>query len=127
MFATMNGTSLLWIAPSLPGGDAKVRRLRAAGFFPVAVPTVDGALHLLSQFRAGLVLLHIANGGGVEGCARLIASGSPVAVAIDLIHKEAIERYLNAGCSAVIDSACTADKLAAALARVAAGERGLAM
>jgi hypothetical protein len=123
----MNGTSLLWIAPSLPGGDAKVRRLRAAGFLPVAVPSVDGALHLLSQFRAGLVLLHIANGRDWESCARLVASGSPVAVAIDLIHKEAIDRYLNAGCTAVIDSACTADRMAALLKRVAAGERGLAM
>jgi hypothetical protein len=123
----MNGISLLWIAPSLPGGDAKVRRLRNAGFFPVAVPSTDAALHMLGQFRAGLVFLHIANGRGWEDCARLLASGSPVAVAVDLIHREAIERYLNAGCTAVIDSACTADKMAAVLARVAAGERGLAM
>jgi hypothetical protein len=103
MVAAMNGTSLLWIAPSLPGGDAKVRRLRAAGFFPVAAPSVDGALHLLSQFRVGLVVLHIANGRGWEDCARLLASGSPVAVALDLSHKEAVERYLGAGCTAVID------------------------
>ena len=123
----MHGTSLLWIAPSLPGGDAKVRRLRAAGFLPLAVSSTDSAIHLLSQFRAGLVVLHIANGRGWEDCARLLASGAPVAVAVDLIHKEAIERYLNAGCTAVIDSACTADRLAAVLTRVAAGERGLAM
>ena len=92
----------------------------------MAVPSVDGALHLLSQFRAGLIFLHIANGRGWEDCARLIASGSPVAVGIDLIHREAVDRYLNAGCTAVIDSACTPERMAAVLARVAAGERGIA-
>jgi hypothetical protein len=92
----------------------------------VAVPSVDGALHLLSQFRAGLIFLHVANGRGWEDCARLLASGSPVAVALDLHHPEAAERYLSAGCTAVIDSACTADKMAAVLERVAAGERGIA-
>jgi hypothetical protein len=79
--------------------------LRAAGFLPVPVKSADGALSLLRQFHAGAVVLHVRQGhDGWRDCARLLATGSPVAVLIDTIRPDVTRRYLSAGCAAVIDS-----------------------
>lgn len=96
--------------------------MRAAGFLPVAVASVEGAQNLLRQFRAGAVILHVSEERGWEDCARLLATGSPVAVLVDLIRPEVTQRYLRAGCAAVIDAHCSPDQLTTALRRVAAGE-----
>jgi hypothetical protein len=113
----MTARSLIWIAPAIRGGGVKLRALRAAGFLPVAVESVDGALSRLRQFRAGAVILHVPEGRGWQDCARLLATGSPVAVLIDAIHPDVTQRYLSAGCAAVIDAHCPPDQLTAALMR----------
>jgi len=122
----MKGTSLLWVGPArIQGAEARLRDLRAAGLFPVAVQSVEGALHLLTQFRVGTVVLHTADGQGWQDCARVLATGSRVAVVIDVMRPESTERYLSAGCAAVIAASCTSDELTAALSQVAAGQRDI--
>jgi hypothetical protein len=118
------GTSLLWIGSQRTHGlEATFGSLRSAGLFPVGVDSVDGALGLLSQFQVGIVVLDVADGGAWNQCARLLAGGSRVAVLVDSIQPESIDRYLSVGCAAVIAASCTPDRLTAALRRVAAGHR----
>lgn len=120
----MIGTSLLWVqSPRTHGFDATSRTLRSAGLFPVRVDSVDGALDLLSEFHVGVVVLHVADGGGWTQCARLLAARSPVAVVVDSCQPEAVDRYLSAGCAAVIAASCAPDTVTAALSRVATGDR----
>ena len=109
---------IVWIAPAIPRGGGKLRALRAAGFIPVAAESVEDALHLLRQFRA-VVVVHASKDRGWQDCARLLATGSPVAVLVDPIRPEVTQRYLNAGCAAVIDARCPPDQLITALMHVA--------
>lgn len=120
----MKGTAFLWVGPA--PAEVTFRSLRTAGLFPVEVRSAEQALHLLTQFRVQLVLLRIDKGDhGWHECARMLASGTPVAVLVDAISPESAPRYLNAGCAAVIDARCTSTELTAAVARLAAGERGI--
>lgn len=118
------GTSVVWIESQRTRGfEATSASLRSGGLFPVCVESVDGALDLLRQFQVGVVVLQVADGGGWAQCARLLAVGSPVAVLIDSFPPELIDRYLSAGCAAVIAASCRPDTVTAALCRVAAGHR----
>jgi len=117
-------TSLLWIGSQRARGfEARSGSLRSAGLFPVGVDSVDGALDLLRQFQVGMIVLHVADSDGWAQCARLLAIGPPVAVLVDALEPQSIDRYLSAGCAAVIAASCTPDTLTAALCRVAAGHR----
>ena len=119
----VTSTSLLWIGSQRTHGfEATFGRLRSAGLFPVGVDSVDGALALLSQFHVGIVVLHLADGAWAQ-CARLLAAGPRVAVLVDSCQPDSIDRYLRAGCAAVIAASCTPDTLTAALRQVAAGHR----
>jgi hypothetical protein len=118
----MPGMSLVWVASAIPSNDDNLRALRAAGFLPVPVKSADGAISLLRQFRAGAVVLYVGKGHGWEDCARLLATGSPVAVLMDAIRPDVTQRYLSAGCAAVIDTHSPPHQLAAALLRVATGD-----
>jgi DNA-binding NarL/FixJ family response regulator len=118
----MNARSVVWIAPAFQSGGVELEALRNAGFFPVPVESVEGALNLLRQFHAGAVILPISDERGWHECARLLATGSPIVVLGDLIRPEVTQRYLSAGCAAVIDVHCPPDQLTAALMRVSAGD-----
>jgi hypothetical protein len=117
--------SILWI--SSPRVDReKVSGLRSAGLLPVAVPSTESALLLLRQFRAEAVVLSVRTGRSAwSECARLIAAGSPVVVLHDRVDLESCERYLAAGCAAVVRASCPATELAALLQRIVAGQRGI--
>ena len=116
-------TSLLWIAPTIRGDSVTLGALRAAGFLPLVAQSVQFALSVLRQFRVGVVVLHVTEGRrGWEDCARLLAVGSPVAIIVDVIHTDVTDRYLGAGCVAVIEASCPPDQLTAALKRAVAGD-----
>jgi DNA-binding response OmpR family regulator len=115
-------TSLLWIAPAIRGGTVTLGALRAAGFLPVAVKSVNSALSFLRQFRPGAVVLDAGENRGWEDCARLLAIGSPVAIIVDVVRPDVTDRYLSAGCAAVIEGGCPPDQLTAALKRLVAGD-----
>ena len=120
----MIGESLLWIGSS-QGVEETLTSLRSVGLPAVPVQTVDSALRLLAQFSFGTVVLRMTDGQGWEECARVLACGSPVAVLVDSIRPESAERYLNAGCAAVVLTSCTTQTLTAALRQVTAGKRGI--
>ena len=122
----MKGTSILWISSSEnQRPEAKFGRLRAAGLMPVCVGSVEGALHLLGQFRVCVVVLHVSAGVGWEECARLLATGSVVTLILHSPDPEAVQRYLQAGCAAVLAESCPSNELVALLGRAAAGQREL--
>jgi len=90
------------------------------------IQSVDEALQMLRQFRAGAVVLHAT--GTPESwdvCAQLIRAGSPVVVAIDDTNLADVQRYWTAGCAAVIAMSCPADRLGAMLHSAASGGRQL--
>lgn len=117
--------SILWI--SSPGvSREKVSGLRSAGLLPVSVPSTESAFSLLRQFRVEAVILSVSRGrSSWEECARLIAARSPVVVLHDRVDLESCERYLSAGCAAVVRESCPATELTTLLLRIVGGERGI--
>lgn len=122
--ATTMNRSLLWIQPQKGRSDdrSRIARLRAAQFLPVAVESIDAALHLLRQFQAGAVLVRTTTATWEE-CARLVETGSPVVVLAAPADAALMDRYLVAGCAAAVAEPCAFTDLQAVLQRVASGER----
>lgn len=116
--------SLLWIQPETGRSEDRSRmaRLRAAEFLPVPVDSIEMALHLLRQFQAGAVIVRTTTATWEE-CTRLVASGSPVVVLAAPAHATLMDRYLAAGCAAVVAEPCPLKHFQAVLQRVASGER----
>jgi len=116
--------SIIWIQPEKGRSDdrARIAQLRAAQFLPVAVDSIDAALHLLRQFQAGGILVRTTT-APPEECSRLVATGSPVVVLVTPVHVSMTDRYLLAGCAAVVLEPCPVKDLQAVVQRVASGER----
>lgn len=117
-------SSVLWIAsPGVPRIDMLIGKLRAAGMLPVRVDSVDDALQLLTQFRAGVVVHQELAPGLLTDSAKLFAAGSPV---VGIVEEIALaEPYLAAGCAAVVGQGCPATVLVKIVQDVAAGTRGV--
>jgi DNA-binding NarL/FixJ family response regulator len=117
---------LLWIGrEQIQNSNDEFRSLREAGFFPVRVESTEAAVHLLAQFRVQLVVLQAPGGETWQECARLLAAGPAVVIVVPPADQDSIDRYLYAGCAAVIASSCTSTELTAALRRVVDGHRGI--
>jgi len=116
--------SIIWIQPQKGHSEdrARIARLRAAQLLPVAVDTVEAALQLLRQFQAGAVLVPTTT-TTPEECTRLVATGSPVVALVAPVHVTLMDRYLLAGCAAVVAEPCPFKDLQTVLQRVASGER----
>jgi len=116
--------SIIWVVSKNDrrGDRSRLPRLRAARFLPVPVESIDVTLHLLRQFQAGAVVVRTATTAWNE-CMRLVATGSPVVVLVAPADSTLMDRYLAAGCAAVIAEPCPFENLQAVLQRVASGER----
>ncbi|MBI3049801.1 MAG: hypothetical protein HYY76_15960 [Acidobacteria bacterium] len=116
--------SIIWIQPERGRSEDRshIARLRAAQFLPVPVDSIDAARHLLRQFQAGAVVVPTTTATWEE-CTRLVASGSPIVALVAPAHGSLIDRYLLAGCAAVVAEPCPFRDLLSVLRRVAAGER----
>lgn len=116
--------SILWIQPEKGRSEdrSRIARLRAAQFLPVPVDSIDTALHLLRQFQAGAVIVRTTTAAWEE-CTRLVTAGSPVLALIAPPHAALMDRYLAAGCAAIVVEPCPFKDLVAVLQRVASGER----
>lgn len=116
--------SILWIQPEKGHSEdrSRIARLRTAQFLPVPVDSIDTALYLLRQFQAGAVVVRTTTATWEE-CTRLVASGSPVLVLVAPAHASLMDRYLLAGCAAIVAEPCPFKNLLAMLQRVASGER----
>lgn len=117
-------SSVLWItsaASARTGG--LIGSLRECGLLPVRVDSVDDALRLLQQFRAGVVVHHGAALPAVAECARLAATKSPVVAVVRDIG--AAQGYLSAGCAAVVADTCPNAVFSQLLHDVACGKRSV--
>jgi DNA-binding NarL/FixJ family response regulator len=116
--------SIIWVVPEndRSGDRSRLPRLRAAQFLPVPVESIDVTLHLLRQFQAGAVVVRTTTTAWNE-CMRLVATGSPIVVLVEPADTTLMDRYLAAGCAAVIAEPCPFKSLQAVLQRVASGER----
>jgi hypothetical protein len=116
--------SIIWVVPENDRSDDRSRltRLRTAQFLPVSVHSIDNALYLLRQFQAGAVVVRTST-AVLEECARLVETGSPVVVLGTPADAALMDRYLMAGCAAVVVEPCPFKTLCAVLERVTSGER----
>ena len=117
-------SSVLWItSPAFPRTNTVIARIREAGLLAVCVDSIDEALRLLDQFRAGAVVHHGASGDALVECTRLVAAGSPVAA---VLHEmDTADQFLGIGCAAAIADSCPGTTLTQLLRDVATGRTGI--
>jgi hypothetical protein len=116
--------SIMWVVPENDSSDdrARLTRLRTAQFLPVSVHSIDTALYLLRQFQAGAVVVRTSL-AVLEECTRLAETGSPVVALGTSADAALMDRYLRAGCAAVVVEPCPFKTLCTVLQRVTSGER----
>lgn len=117
-------TSVLWVTcASFARTETFLTKLRTGGMLPLRVESVEVALKLLRQFRAGTIVHHAAAPGALAECALLVESGAPVVVLTHDLSSSA--RYLAAGCTAVVLDTCSGAIFAQIVQDVAAGKRDI--
>ena len=85
------------------------------------VNSADGALEVLKQFRAGVVVYQAAAENGAGDCERLVAAGAPVVAVIE--DSRYAQIYLSVGCAAAVTEGCPGTVLVGILKNVAGGQR----
>jgi hypothetical protein len=97
------------------------RCIRDAGLLLVTLDSIDDAVHVLRQFRAGSVVLHADH--SPDDRARVISTGSPIVLVLHSTSSDMVQHYLSAGCAAVVAETCPGHTMATLLRGVAAGAR----
>ena len=117
-------TSVIWVAPAgTPRVDASLGKLRAAGLLPVRTDSLDAALKVLTQFRAGVVVYPADTENGAGECERLVDAGAAVVALIKDARYAQI--YLSVGCAAAVADTCPIVTLVDILRDVTAGKRNV--
>jgi len=117
-------SSVLWItSPAFPRTNTLITRIRQGDLLAVCVDSIDDAVRLLAQFRAGAVVHHGCRGEALFECTRLVAAGSPLAVVLD--QMTAADQFLGIGCAAAIADSCPGATLTQLLRDVATGRTGI--
>lgn len=107
--------------PTTPTIDSWLGKFRSEGLLPVRVDSVDAALLVLTQFRAGVVVYQAAIENAAGECERLVATGTAVVAVIEDARYAQI--YFSVGCAAVVGDQCPGTVLAGIVRDVAAGKR----
>ena len=117
-------TSVVWIAPpSTPHTDSLLVKARSAGLLPVRVDSLNTALQVLTQFRAGVVVYRTPVQNGAGDCERLVATNAAVVAVID--EPRYAQIYLSVGCAAAIGDRCPGTVLVDIVTDVARGKRNI--